>query len=51
MEKLITVKKEWSHSIGASKVEGPVRRTEVEEVQSAMNCMKIEKANGTLELL
>ena len=45
MEKLINVEREWSHSIDASKVEGPVRRIEIEEVQCAMNCMKIGKAS------
>ena len=37
---------EWNDSIDASKVEGAVRRIEVEEVQCAMNCMKIGKASG-----
>ena len=32
MEKLMNFENEWSDSIGAIKVEGPVRRTEVEEV-------------------
>ena len=30
MEKLMNFENEWSDSIGAIKVEGPVRRTEVE---------------------
>ena len=36
----------WSDSIDASKVEGVVRRIEVEEVRCAMNQMKIRKASG-----
>ena len=36
---------EWSDSIDASKVEGTVRRIEVEEVRCAMNRMKIGKAS------
>ena len=32
MEKLMNVENEWSDSIDASKVEGAVRRSEVEEV-------------------
>ena len=43
MEKLITAENEWSHSIDASKVEGAVRRIEVEEVRCAMNRIKIEE--------
>ena len=46
MEKLMNVENEWSDSIDASKVEGAVRRIEVEEVQYAMNRMKIGKASG-----
>ena len=46
MEKLMNVENEWSDSIDASKVEGAVRRIEVEEVWCAMNRMKIGKANG-----
>ena len=46
MEKLMNVENEWSDSIDASKVEGVVRRVEVEEVQCAMNRMKIGKASG-----
>ena len=37
MEKLMNVENKWSDSIDASKVEGAVRRIEVEEVQCAMN--------------
>ena len=51
MEKLMNVENEWSDSIEASKVEGAVRRIEVEEVQSAMNRMKIRKASGPFGLL
>ena len=46
MEKLMNVENEWSDSIDASKVEGAVRRIEVEEVRCAMNRMKIGKASG-----
>ena len=46
MGKLMNVQNEWSYNIDASKVEGAVRRTEVEEVWCAMSCMKIEKASG-----
>ena len=46
MEKLMNVEIEWSDSIDASKVKGAVRRIEVEEVQCAMNHMKIRKASG-----
>ena len=49
--KLINVENEWSDSIDASTVEGPVKRIEVEEVRCAMNRMKIRKASGPLELL
>ena len=45
MEKLMNAEKEWSDSIDDSKVEGAVRRIEVEEVQCAMNQMKIGKAS------
>ena len=45
MEKFVNVENEWSDSIDASKVEGAVRRTEVEEVRCAMNQMKIGKAS------
>ena len=45
-KKLINAENEWSDSIDASKVEGAVRRIEVEEVRHAMNCMKIGKASG-----
>ena len=46
MEKLMNVENEWSDSIDASQVEGAVRRIEVEEVQCAMNHMKIGEASG-----
>ena len=46
MEKLINVEDKWSDSIDANKVEGGVRRIEVEEVRCAMNHMKIRKASG-----
>ena len=46
MEKSMNVENGWSDSIDASKVEGAVRRTEVEEVRCAINCMKIGKASG-----
>ena len=36
MEKLMNVENEWSNSINASKVEGAVRRIEVEEVRCAV---------------
>ena len=45
MEKLMNAENEWS--IDDSKVEGAVRRIEVEEVQCAMNQMKIGKASGS----
>ena len=45
MEKLMNVENEWSDSIDASKVEGSVRRIEVEEVRCAMNLLKIGKAS------
>ena len=51
LEKLINVENEWSNSTDASKVEGAVKRIEVEEVQCAMNRMKIRKASGPLGLL
>ena len=41
MEKLVNVENEWSDGIDANKVKGAVRRIEVEEVQCAMNGMKI----------
>ena len=54
MEKLMNFEDEWSDSINASKVEGAVRRIEVEEVLCAMNRIKIGKASGpsavTMEL-
>ena len=55
MEKLMNVENECSDSIDASKVEGTVRRIEVEEVRCAINCIKIGKASDpsgvTIELL
>ena len=46
MEKLMNVENESSDSTDASKVEGAVRKIEVEEVKCAMNRMKIETASG-----
>ena len=46
MKNLMNVENEWSDSIGASKVEGLVKRIEIEEVQCAMIAMKIGKASG-----
>ena len=46
MEKLINAENEWSDSIDATKVEGVVRRIEVQEMQCAMNHMKIGKVSG-----
>ena len=46
MEKLVNVKNECSDSMDAIKVEGAVRRIEVEEVRCAMNQMKIGKPSG-----
>ena len=37
---------EWNDSIDASKVDGAVRRIEIEEVQCAMNHMKIGETSG-----
>ena len=45
MEKLMNVENKWSDTIDANKVEGVVRRIEIEEVRCAMNRMKIEKAS------
>ena len=45
MEKLVTVESEWNDSIDASKVEGAVRRIEVEEFWCAMYRMGIRKAS------
>ena len=47
MEKLRNVKNDCSDSIDANKVEGAVRRIEVEEVQCATNHMKIGKTGGS----
>ena len=41
----MNVENEWSDSIDASKVEGVVRRIEVEKVRFAMNRMKMRKAS------
>ena len=49
MEKLMNVENERSDSIDASKIEGSVRRIEVEEVWCTMNQMKIRKASGPIE--
>ena len=46
MKKLIYVGNEWIDSIDASKIDGAVRRIEVEEVWCAINRMKIGKASG-----
>ena len=46
MEKLMNVENEWSGSSDAIKVQGAVRRIEIEEVWCAMNRMKIRKASG-----
>ena len=46
MKNLMNVENEWSDSIGASEVEGLVKRIEIEEVQYAMIAMKIGKASG-----
>ena len=51
MEKLMNVENEWSDNIDASKVEGAVRRIELEEVQHAVNLMKIWKASGPFEVV
>ena len=40
------VENEWSDSIDASKVEGTVRKVDIEEVQCAMNHIKFRKASG-----
>ena len=46
MEKLMNLENEWSDSIDASKVEGALRRIDVEEVRCAMNRVNIGKASG-----
>ena len=46
MEKLMNVENEWSDNIDASKIEGAVRRIEVDEVRCVMNHMKIRKTSG-----
>ena len=45
MEKLINVENEWSDRVDASKVEGAVKRIEVDEVRCTMNGMKIGKTS------
>ena len=45
MEKLINVENQWSDRIDASKVEGAVKRIEVDEVRCAMNGLKIGKTS------
>ena len=51
MENLMIVENEWSNSIDASKVEGKVSRTEVEEGWCAINSIKTRKKVGPLGLL
>ena len=51
MKKLMNVGHEWSDSIDDSKVEGTVRRIEVEEMWCAMNEMKIGQQVGPLGFL
>ena len=46
MEKLVNVENEWTDSIDVSKVEGAVRRIEIEEVRCAMNRMEAGKTSG-----
>ena len=45
MGKLMNVENEWSDSIDATKIEGAVRRIEIEELKCAVNRMKIRKAS------
>ena len=45
MGKLMNVENEWSDSIDATKLEGAVRRIEIEELKCAVNRMKIRKAS------
>ena len=45
MDKLMNVENEWHDNIDANKVEGAVRRTDIEEVRCAMNQMQIGKAS------
>ena len=45
MKKLINVENQWSDKIDASKVEGAVKRIEVDEVRCAMNGLKIGKTS------
>ena len=42
----MNVENKWSDSTDATKLEGAVRRIQVDEVQCAMNRMKIGKASG-----
>ena len=42
----MNIDSEWSDSIDASKVQGAVRRIEIEEMGCEMNQMKIVKTNG-----
>ena len=46
MEKLMNAENEWTDNIHVSKVEGAVRRIDVEEVWCAMNRMKMRKVRG-----
>ena len=43
---MIDVENKWRDSIDASKVDGAMRRIEVEELWCAMDQMKIRKASG-----
>ena len=44
--KVDDVENEWSDSTDATKVEGAVRRIEIEELKCAINRIKIRKASG-----
>ena len=44
---MIDVENKWRDSIDASKVDGAMRRIEVEELWCAMDQMKIRKASGS----
>ena len=46
MEELMNFENKWSDSADAVKVEGAVRRIEVEEVLCALNQIKMGKARG-----
>ena len=50
MEKLMNVENKWCDSIDASKVEGAVRRIQVEEMRREMNRMKIGKTSVPSEV-